>query len=654
MSSYSSKARATVTFALLSFLLVTVVPASANHDVTILPDIFPKIRAIVSPLASQPAIVEDGSSLRVELDPTRVGEAALEEIEAWLVPSFGAAREETTLDRVGVELAVPSSLWPDRDVHAITLSVPAFGGVFVEDLYDLVVDYGEGVDRQHRAVKVVDVYPEDPTFAVIADPSVGDPRPIQEGAENFIATGSPDSFVDKTTKTVGNPMNEDRWAALGRAISEINLLQPDFVLVAGDLTFGVYPRPANVEYEDAYRILSRLRVPAFMSPGNHDLYDFDYDDLERPHTTDGKELWPLYFGPLYYSVDVGPDLHLVSMNTFDWEDHEREPVDEGDEFEIRSGGQIDNEQFAWLDEELHSYRDQNPDGAIITFAHHDPSWIEARHPWPGKNRLETRDLLAALKVGVHFAGHTHEDRVARYHQGNVVETNGRFGPDQELHYVLRHDELDEGWTQDDLGSILRDPTHGPLFVTTTTVSSVLKGEDWGLGGYWGYRFGILHEQAGSGRAVGRACDSPDRSPPSAGSPSGDIEPPSRSSEAGCGYDPIDFGYPATREFLDANAERPEKWNPDHARYGVFSYPSYFLDASIDGANDGTEPTSSLTVSNDLFVDVQVEVVLSVSGDGARVTGGDVVWTRTIDGVTDVKVRTTVTSGGTETLSARAN
>ncbi|MGH2734698.1 MAG: metallophosphoesterase family protein, partial [Actinomycetota bacterium] len=588
--------------ALAALVAFAALPASANHDRPILPDVFPKIRAILSPLASQPTIVEGGATLRVELDPEIVGEPVLEDVNASLRASFGSARKPFPLRRLGVERGAVSALWPGRTVHVVTFSVPPLGGAFVEDLYDLEVSYGTEVDTQHRAVKVIDVFPRRPTFAVIADPSVGDPRPIQEGAENFLATGSPDSFLDKTVKTVGNPMNEDRWAALGRAIDEINLLQPDFVLVAGDLTFAVYPRPANVEYEDAYRILSRLRVPAYMTPGNHDLYDLDYDDLDRPHTTDGKELWPLYFGPLHYSVDVSPNLHLVGMNTFDWANHQREPADESDGFEIRSGGRIDDGQFEWLEQDLTSYRRRNPSGTIVTFAHHDPSWIEARHPWRGKNRLETRDLLAAQNVGVHFAGHTHEDRVARYHRGHVVETNGRFGPDRELHYVLRNDSLDESRTQAELGSILRNPAHGPLFVTTTTVSSVLKGEDWGLGGYWGYRFGLLD---------------------------------------GSGFDPVDFGYPATRAFLDARAERPEKWNPDHASYGVFSYPSYLLGASTGGSNDGTESKSSLTISNDLLVDVEIEVVLSVTGKGGSVNRGDVVWKRTARGKTDVRIRARV-------------
>ncbi|HEX9712554.1 MAG TPA: metallophosphoesterase [Actinomycetota bacterium] len=590
----------------------------AEHDVPVLPDVFPKIRAILSPLHSQPAIVTDGSTLRVELDPELAGSSTDVEVTAELLASFGQARAPISLTPTGSETGAPSRLWPGRTVHALSFSVPAFGGAFVEDLYDLSVSYGSETDTQHRAVKVIDEYPEDFTFVILADPSVGDPRPVQEGAEDLLATGSPDSLLDKTMKTIGNPMDEDRWAALGRAIEEINLLQPDFVLVAGDLTFAIYPRPFNVEYEDAYRILSRLKVPAYMSPGNHDLYDFDYDDTDRPHTTDGKELWPLYFGPLYYSIDVGSNMHLIGLNTFDWEDHQREPFDEDDEFSTRAGGQIDDEQFAWLVDDLDAYRARAPEGQIVTFAHHDPSWIRARHPWPGKNRLETRDLLADLDVGVHFAGHTHEDRVARYHEGNVVETNGRRGPHGDLHYLHRDDTLDDSWSQEVLGAIIHEPSHGPAFVTTTTVSSVLKGPDWGQGSYWGYRFGVLDEQAAGG------------------------------------YDPQDFGYPATREFLDAHAERPERWSETQAEYGVFSYPSYFIDASSYAGTDDDEPYGFVyMVTNELLVDITVEVVLSIDADDAVVDGGTVLWTRTVDGITDVKVQLAVPSGGNASATVRA-
>jgi hypothetical protein len=612
------RTRAAIGLIATALAMIMPVGAWADHDVVIIPEVFPKIDTILAPLSSQPAILEPSDVLRVELDPDDV--AADATITAELTSSFGIGGGAALLQD-GLEPSVPSLLWPDRTVHAVRFTIPASGGPFIEDLYDLAVTIAApagpvAVDIQHRAVKVVERIPDDPTIAVIADPSVGDPRPIQEGVEELVASGSPEALIDKTAKTVGNPMNEDRWAALGRAIDEINLVQPDIVVVSGDLTFALYPRPANVEYEDAYRILSRLQVPTYLTPGNHDLYNLDYDDSDRPHTTDGAELWPLYFGPLYWSTDVGDDLHLVGLNTYDWPAAEREPFDEDDDFSTRAGGQIQAEQFGWLADDLSSWRDANPDGRILTVAHHDPSWKQARHPWAGLGRLALRELLAEHQVGIHFAGHTHEDRVARYHAGDIVETNGRDGTDGELHYLPMEGGLDDTWSQEALGAIIRDPINGPLFITTTTVSSVLKGSDWGLGGYWGWRYGTLEA-------------------------------------IGTGFDPNTLGYPADRELLDRVAERPDRWNEDHAVYGVFSYPSYHLAASAEG----TASSQTVTVTNDLAVPMAVEARLVLStpnGETIEVSGGTLLRTRVIGDRTEAIVELDVPaeSTGTATASVR--
>lgn len=574
-------------------------PARAGHDVPVAPDLFPKISAILSPLGGVPAIVEDASTMRVEVDPARVSGA----IQASLTPSFGTARPTIALAPLSSEAATPSRLWTGRTVKTFTFAIPPLGGQVVEDLYDLGITWVGGSDLQHRAVQILDSFPAKPRIVVIADPSVGDPRPIQEGAEDLAATGSPASLVSKTTKTVGNPMDGERWGALLKVIEEVNVVRPDFVLVAGDLTFAIYPRAANVEYEDAWRLINKIEVPTFLSPGNHDLYNFDYDNLDRPHTTDGLVLWQQYFAPHYYSTDVGPNLHLVSLNTYDWPHELRQPISQQDG-STRSGGQLSDEQLAWAAADMRAYRAANPQGAIVTYAHHDPSWRQRRHPWPGKHRLELRDLLAEVRAYVHFAGHTHEDRVARYHHGNIVETNGQNNfPERQLHYVTRNDQWDPNWTQDELGEIIRDPRNGPLFVTTTTAASGIKGSDWGMGSYWGWRLGVLHDRDGHG------------------------------------YDPIDLGYPATQAFVNTTAERPHKWNPDHAQFGVFSYPSYHLDAErISGG---------LALTSRLLVGLKVTVRLSVAAGAAdpiTVTGGTLAQRRTVGGITDVWVRATVPAG----------
>ncbi len=579
------------------------------------PDVDPKVEAILRPLGAAPSIVTVEEPLIVEL-ADQVGEVS--DVSAQLVPSFGQVR--TPVDLGGpaeIAMEAASGLWPDRTVTAMRFELP--GDPELAGLYDVHVSWrttdGSGQDVQRRAVDVVDEHPDDPRVVVIADPSVGDPRPIQEGVEDA-AAGDPDSLVDKTTRTVGVTDGNGRWGALEQVIEEVNLVRPDFVLVAGDLTFGVHPRAAPYEYEDAWRLFDRLEVPSFFSPGNHDLYAFDDYSGEDVHAMDGLEMWQAYFGPAYYSVDIGRDLHLVSLNTFDWE--ERMPFPPPD-FPTRSGGQIRQQQFDWLHDDLASYRAANRRGAIVTLAHHDPSWIQARHPWPGANRLEVRDLLADHDVGVHFAGHTHEDRVARYHRGDIVQTSGRphrGDPVGVLSYLRRDDTIDRSWSQDRLGRILRQPAHGPLFVTTTTAASGLKGEDWGLGGYWGWRLANLAE-----------------------SPQG-------------GYDPNRFGYPATREFLDEHAERPENWNPDHAQFGLFSYPSYHLSSRTIEGNDGRSDRAVVEIVSELATDLRttLRVVVTGSPQALEAEGGRIVRTRSDGEVTDVWVTTTVPGNGHRTIT----
>lgn len=585
-----------------------------NAGLVVPPDVDPKVDSLVRPLGAVPAVLTVDELLRVELDL----EVGPDDVSATLVPSFGHVRTPVPLGPpVRVRSGVTSGLWPGRTVTAATFELPPDVGP--AGLYDLQVSWtspdGDGRDTQRRAVSVVDEHLDAPRVVVIADPSVGDPRPIQEGAEDA-AAGDPGSLVEKTDRTAGASDGNGRWGALKQVIDELNVVRPDFVLVAGDLTFGVHPRALPYEYEDAWRIFDRLEVPSFFSPGNHDLYAFDDYAGTGPHAVDGLAMWEAYFGPAYYSVDVGADLHLVSLNTFDWE--RRMPFPPPD-FSTLSGGQVRQEQFEWLRQDLASYRSANPRGAIVTLAHHDPSWIRARHPWPGENRLELRDLLDTYDVGVHFAGHTHEDRVARYHRGDIVQTSGRphrGDPVGVLSYLRRDDTIDDSWSQARLGRVLRQPAHGPLFVTTTTAASGLKGEDWGLGGYWGWRLADLTP-----------------------SPQG-------------GYDPNRFGYPATREFLDEHAERPENWNADHAVYGLFSYPSYHLSTRTVDGNDGRSDRAVVEIASDLDTDVSTTVRLVVTGDPSslRIDGGELVRSRTDGATTDLWVATSVPANERVTIS----
>jgi hypothetical protein len=577
-------------------------------------DLDPKIETLLAPLSSMPAIQRGGEALKVEIEPGAAAEPAT--VEAALMPSFGRVRLRISLGKpVGVDLDVGSRLWPDRRVDRLSYALPAD---LLPDLYDLEVGVpgagllsaGSGTDQQRRAVSIVAGYPAAPRVVVIADPSVGDPRPVLDAALDAIQRGEIEQALEFLQRSIGNPITSERWAALARVIREVNLVRPDFVLVTGDLTFLLHARALPYEYEDAWRLLDRLEVPAFLTPGNHDLYAIDDYLGDTEPIVDGRYLWLQYFGPLHYSVDIGSALHLASINTFDWPSLAPFALDAG--FDTVSGGQVLAPQLAWLESDLRAYRARAPDGMLLTIAHHDPSWIQRRHPWSGEGRLELRDLLAATRVGAHFSGHTHEDRVARYVDGDIVETNGRphvDQPVQQLHYVKRDDSLDQARTQEQLGAILRSPESGPLFVSTTTAASQLVGEDWGLGGYWGWRLVDLRSQDSAG-----------------------------------GFDPASFGYPVTRAFLDRRAERPENWTEEHAQFGLFSYPSFELDQEITAGNNGTARESEMLITSRLLADLDIVPRLTVAAadrQPLRAEGGEVQKIRYGEGRADVWVRARV-------------
>ncbi|MDP9141033.1 MAG: metallophosphoesterase [Pseudomonadota bacterium] len=617
------------TAALVWLPLVIAVPASAQGTPVEVPlplDADPKIESLLAPLSGVPIILRTGEVLSVEI---AAGAAPNPDIvDATLTPSFGQVRPRIALGvPLRTQTAVPSRIWPGRQVDRLDYTLPVD---LLPDLYDLevsVAGFGllsglSGTDMQRRAVSIVGEYPQRPRVVVLSDAHAGDVRAVVGVAEDAIARGEFMQVLEFLERSVGNPMNSERWAALARAIREVNLVRPDFVLVTGDLTFLLHPSLLPYEYEDAWRLLDRLEVPAFVASGNHDLYAIDDYLGDTPPLVDGKHLWHHYFGPLYYAVDIGPGLHLAALDTFEWPALDPFPIE--DEFDTRAAGQVLVEQRAWLDADLAAYRARTPQGLLVTFAHHDPSWMQRRHAWTGEGRLELREIMASHRVGVHFSGHTHEDRVARYFDGDIVETNGRPHVEghvvRELHLLKQDGNLDTARSQAELGAILHEPGHGPLFVSTTTVSSELIGDIWGLGGYWGWRLANLVARDDAG-----------------------------------GLDPVDFGYPATDPFLAERAERPEHWTAAHAEFGLFSYPSYELGHEVLNGNDGRAETATLRVHSGLLTELTVEPLLTVAanaGQPLEAIGGTISSIRYGDGIADVRVKSTVPAMGEALITVR--
>ena len=601
----------------------------------------PKIRTLKYPLAGVPAVLEGGDTLRVELDATDPGD-----VTAALEPSFGATNTCIDLERTGTVERAESEVWTGPHAEPETFAVaefelpPVTRRTFVPDLYDLYVCWDDGTDHQPRAVSVHDSFPDDPEIAVIADPQIADPRALETGAEESANKQEIEPAVTRTRRTVGDGTADSRWNATQRAIREVNLLDPDLVLVAGDLTFGQdAPGKYVAEYEEAWRVFNRVRAPTYMVLGNHDGY--------VQSGVDGKALYRETFGPFYYGVDVGEDLHVVALDTYDWSALDRTG---GSAVVSTYGGQVRDPQYEWLQAEMEPWVTGERDATLLGLGHHNPSWQwDGDHPpadetrgtpgaeqfgrgtrffttgqaWTGRrHQFDLRALFDAAGMSAFVAGHSHRDRISRTvpsagEFADVVETPGPHSPnDRQYHYVEYADRDGDGRPEGELGgdhpqAALADSLldgEGTLYVNCTTSAS-------STGQYWGWR------------------------PLSVDTVSGDVTLASD-----------EYGYPATEEFLADRAVYPDSWNPDHSEVGLYSHPSYRL--SVETVTDtGTE--SAVRIENDLATPVSGAVVLSVEDcDGLAVEGGSREWTRTDGDVTELKVAYEVSADDETTIRVR--
>jgi 3',5'-cyclic AMP phosphodiesterase CpdA len=582
-----------------------------------------KIRTIRSPLAGVPTIEVVGDVLRVELDADATIDTAT--LSGSLVPSFGGVETPTDLKFRGVSDGT-SAIWnadedEDADVTVARFQIPEFTPQrgFTEGLYDLHISWAGGDDHQPRAVSVRESIPDQPKVAVIADPQIGDPRALGTGAQESFDERSADPFVTRTRRTTGDRPS-DRWEATRRAIAEVNAIDPDLVVVAGDLTFGQdAPGKYYAEYEDAWDIVNEIRAPSYCTVGNHDGY--------VQSGVDGKALYRETFGPPSYSVEIG-GLHLVSVDTYDWSYLDRT----GASAAVSTfGGQVRDAQFDWLDSDL-----RNADGTVLAFGHHNPSWQpdpenrfreetqgtpaaeqtargsrfpESGQLWTGENQFRLRQLFDETGVEAFFSGHSHRDRIARSVPApagvaDIAETHGPRSSPAAYHYIeygLREGETNDGdgeygeyaWEVDpesrsaaEVVDRLRDTSLGTLYVNCTTTAS-------STGQYWGWR-------------------------------------PLTVDLSNASVDPATFGYPWESEAsLDERTVNEEAWTATHTDVGLYSHPSYLL--SVDRVEE-TDDRAVVRVNNDLATSVEGSLLQTLDDcAGVRVENATTEWRRRGDG-----------------------
>jgi hypothetical protein len=178
-------------------------------------------------------------------------------------------------------------------------------------------------------------------------------------------------FVIVSDRTGGH-----RAEVFSRAVEQINLLQPEFVVSVGDLIEGYTrdTREVGRQWREFQSMASRLQMPFFYVPGNHDISN---------KTMVG--LWQEKFGRRWYEL-VYRDVLFLMLDSED-------PPD-------KRYGAISDDQLAWLEKTLAEY--PRPRWTFVFL--HQPMWIMPNVEENGW--LKAEKLLAGRKYTV-FAGHVH-------------------------------------------------------------------------------------------------------------------------------------------------------------------------------------------------------------------------------------------------------
>jgi 3',5'-cyclic AMP phosphodiesterase CpdA len=227
-------------------------------------------------------------------------------------------------------------------------------------------------------------------FAVISDPHISIPQ--QKGVVDGYKLGLKTQMLTENT------------------VAEINKI-PDlkFVLVAGDLTQDA--EPWNID--ELRKILDQLKVPYFVTLGNHDLSRVPHEKKDQPITLSKYTVAGAFVGKsggmvpgmTYYSHEVAKDLVLITL------DASRAQVFVPEAGLNDFGGRIDPGQMRWLENTLKA----NQKKTIIILTHHSAvPWCEGdktnynsfRWFWMD-NAEEVRALLKKYGVKLVFSGHRH-------------------------------------------------------------------------------------------------------------------------------------------------------------------------------------------------------------------------------------------------------
>jgi 3',5'-cyclic AMP phosphodiesterase CpdA len=198
------------------------------------------------------------------------------------------------------------------------------------------------------------------------------------------------SFVQISDSHIGftRPENPDVLGSFAKTIAAINALPqlPAFVVHTGDVTHLAKP----AQFDAAKQVLSTLKVPYIVLPGEHDVIGSPQAFFDAFRRSDAPQGWS--------SFDQG-GIHFLSLvNVFNFE------VD----------GKLGNDQLTFVENDLAAQKTSTP---IVVFGHVP---LYALYPPWGWTTEDGARVLAALRrfdaVTV-LNGHIHQ--IIQHTEGNI-------------------------------------------------------------------------------------------------------------------------------------------------------------------------------------------------------------------------------------------
>jgi len=330
------------------------------------------LTVIMRPLVNIPAMVAPGQILEIncDADPATTGWQA--EISA------GAITLPLVIDAASYD---PSTEW-----WTLSITVPA---VPLYELFDLRVTADGGLDDTTRhAVRVLEEFRDDFYFIHITDTHLPEHQFSDSGA---------------------TPADSSETVDLRAVIQDINLINPEFVLITGD-----YVNEGELEdylewrcYTRAQRQLYEFLTPTYLVSGNHDIGGWS---STPPSAGTARRDWWRFFGwprldnpppgaPEYtqnYSFDYGP-VHFVGLEAYNNYDMWRSEIYGSDSFPTF--------QLDWLNQDLAA---ASGSLAQVLFYHMD---------------FQSQLNLGSLGVEMALWGHVHGDRGSEQVQPYDLATN---------------------------------------------------------------------------------------------------------------------------------------------------------------------------------------------------------------------------------------